>query len=222
MKKRVLAISLIIMVILGIAVAFFFTRPGVAIIEPIYPQGYEINSPAYLSFGYRRVSNPLSASAIIVLPGAELPAGLDGTVIGGPGSDLPIDETRMWQAALSDGVECILYESSDMVAAEIADGIIASDDNAYKVVYDGRISVENIEKILESVSGCDKLLMLTPSSSIRLIRNGSIDADVVMDYRDAAAIEMPDVDEAVAIDWTSTIESVLSGHPELSYALITL
>ena len=222
MKRRVLSFILIIFIILGGALAFFLTRPRIAVFEPEYPPGYDIDSPAWMTLSYRRVSDPGAASAVIALPGAELPEGVEGVTIGGSESSLPIDEKTMWKTVLSDGTECILYEASDQTARSIADSLLAVDGNAYEVTYDGRISVENIDRILDSVSGADKILLLTPLSSIRLIRNNSMDSTVVMDHRDAAAMETTDVDEAVSIDWESTIKSVLRDAPELSYTLITL
>ena len=221
-KKRVLAVVIIILAVLLGALVFFLTRPRVAIYEPGYPSGYEIISPSSFSLSYRVVSDPASADLALALPGAILPEGIEGITIGGDGADLSIDESAMWMTAMGDGVECLLYESSDQYASKIAEDLLENDGNAYAVTYDERVSVENMQRLLSSVSGSDKLLLLTPSSSIRLVRENQVVADTVMDYRDAAAIETTDIDEAVSIDWDSTIRSMLSGNPELSYALVSL
>ena len=219
-RKRIfMALASIASVLAALAV-FFLTRPSVAILEPEYPAGYDLISPAILTSAYRTVSRAEGADVVIALPGAELPEGTDGVVIGS--DELSIDESNMWKAALGEGRECILYESSDSVARSIAEGLLASDDNAYAVTYDGRISVENMNRILSEVSGSDSLLMLTPSTSVRLIRENDAETSVVMDYRDAAAMDTTIVNEAVCIDWDALIRSVLSDSAELSYTLVTL
>ena len=214
-----MALASIASVLAALAV-FFLTRPSVAILEPEYPAGYDLISPAILTSAYRTVSRAEGADVVIALPGAELPEGTDGVVIGS--DELSIDESSMWKAALGEGRECILYESSDSVARSIAEGLLASDDNAYAVTYDGRISVENMNRILSEVSGSDSLLMLTPSTSVRLIRENDAETSVVMDYRDAAAMDTTIVNEAVCIDWDALIRSVLSDSAELSYTLVPL
>ena len=207
-KKRVLAVVIIILAVLLGALVFL--------------SGYEIISPSSFSLSYRVVSDPASADLVLALPGAVLPEGIEGITIGGEGADLSIDESAMWMTAMGDGVECLLYESSDQYASKIAEDLLENDGNAYAVTYDERVSVENMQRLFSSVSGSDKLLLLTPSSSIRLVRENQVDADTVMDYRDAAAVETTDIDEAVSIDWDSTIRSMLSGNSELSYALVSL
>lgn len=219
-RKRIfMALASIASVLAALAV-FFLTRPSVAILEPEYPAGYDLISPAVLTSAYRTVSRAEGADVVIALPGAELPEGTDGVVIGS--DELSIDESSMWKAALGEGRECILYESSDSVARSIAESLLASDDNAYAVTYDGRISVENMNRILSEVSDSDSLLMLTPSTSVRLIRENDTGTSVVMDYRDVAAMDTTIVNEAVCIDWDALIRSVLSDSAELSYTLVPL
>ena len=219
-RKRIFIALASIAAVLAAFAVFFLTRPSVAILEPEYPEGYDLISPAILTSAYRTVSRAEGADAVIALPGAELPEGTDGVAIGS--EELSIDESSMWKAALGDGRECILYESSDSAARSIAESLLASDDNAYAVTYDGRISVENINRILSEVSGSDSLLMLTPSTSVRLIRENDAGTSVVMDYRDAAAMDTTIVNKAVCINWDTFIRSVLDGSPELSYTLIPL
>lgn len=219
-RKRIfMALASIASVLAALAV-FFLTRPSVAILEPEYPAGYDLISPSILTSAYRTVSRAEGADVVIAFPGAELPEGTDGVVIGS--DELSIDESSMWKAALGEGRECILYESSDSVARSVAESLLASDDNAYAVTYDGRISVENMNRILSEVSGSDSLLMLTPSTSVRLIRENDAGTSVVMDYRDAAAMDTTIVNEAVCIDWDALIRSVLSDSAELSYTLVPL
>ena len=65
------------------------------------------------------------------------------------------------------------------------------------------------------------LLMLTPETSMELIRDGG-SRNVIMDIRDAAAMETTEVESAVSIDWDASVENLLSGKAELSYCLLSL
>ena len=177
MRKRIfIALASIAAVFAAFAV-FFLTRPSVAILEPEYPSGYDLISPAILTSAYRTVSRAEGADAVIALPGAEIPEGPDGVVIGS--EELSFDESSMWKAALGDGRECILYESSDSAARSIAESLLASDDNAYAVTYDGRISVENMNRILSEVSGSSVSLSSKACSEVSSMEAASVSCAVV-------------------------------------------
>ena len=126
--------------------------------------------------------------------------------------DLPL----MWESALSEGAECILYESSDRIASDIAERLIEADGNAFEVTYSGRVSVANEEEIARKTADADTVLYLTPASSLRTMRTSSIPA--VVDFIHGAALETTAVSGTIGIDWDRTIEGLLSGSDALSYA----
>lgn len=230
--------DIIVMIVIGIMVmaaaslaAFHFTRPAVAFIGyGTFPPGYELPKP-HSFFRYRMVGDPAVADLVITAPDAAVPAGVGSYLFGREAEEgeepialLPIDAPRMWEEAISDdSAYAILYEETSPASIAIAGHLSSIDPSISLITYHGRISTANIDQIASAIgeSGADKVIVLNPDTSMDILR---LDHgwDAVMDIRDAAALETVRVEQAVSIDWDSTIESLLSGNAGLSYCLLSL
>ncbi len=229
-RRLITVLAIIILVLITSLAVFHFTRPSVAFIaSDSFPPGYRLPSP-YSFFKYRRTGNAGNADLVIVAPDAAVPAGVEAYLFGrdaeeveSPAAVLAIDEERMWESAAADGSFAVIYEESSSRAAAIASHLAALNENAVPVTYMGRISSANIGQVVSAVdaSGADTLLMLTPETSMELIRDDG-SRNVIMDIRDAAAMETTEVESAVSIDWDASVENLLSGKAELSYCLLSL
>ena len=223
-RKRVLAAFLVCMAAAAMAAAVFFTRPGYAIVLPEHPSWYSLGEPLF-SLSFRKTGDCRNADVLFVMPGMSVPETSGSVILMRPaesGEDYPvldIDEAELWAAALGDGRECIVYESSDGAASAVAAALSARDGNAFSVTYDGRITDANLERTLRQMEGADKVLLLTPATSVMLARNGRLSVPAVMDFRDAGALTAASCSEVVTIDWGHLIRSALAGEAGLSYAL---
>lgn len=232
MKTRIKALIIaaaIIVALLLAALAIYFTRPSVAFITSgLLPEGYDVPSPDGSFFRYRRVSSPDGASIVITAPDAAVPEGIDSYLLGRVPEDgenviatLLIDEGKMWECAPREGSTVLLYEALSEGAKSIADHLLSIDSSIRTVTYDGRVSAANLDAIEEEIGDADDVFCLTPSSSMDFIRNNASHS-ITVDALDAAALETSVVDNAVSIDWDTTISNLLSGNAELSYCSISL
>ena len=211
----------------GVFLAFVLSRPSVAFASPALPEGFSFpDAPPRLSPSYRITGDPSHSDLAIIMPSEPVPETEGMAVLFGRSAEegedpdlvLIPDPTAMWESALSDRKECILYESSDRIASEIADHLLSIDGNAYEVTYPGRISAANLAEMAALAAGSDIVLALSPSSSLRLIREGDI-PPVIVDAAHAAALESTEIQGSAGIDWDSTIKGLLSGEGSLHYAL---
>ena len=85
----------------------------------------------------------------------------------------------------------------------------------------GRISSANIDQVSRQIPPEGTVLAMTPSTSMSLFR-ADRSWKLIMDVRDAAAMDTTDCDAAVSIDWDATVMNLLSGKEELSYCLIPM
>ena len=173
--------------------------------------------------------NAAKADVVLVAPAASVPEGVEAYLFGREAEDgeepvavLAIDDEAMWECAAEEGA-VVLYERSTAYARDIAEHLESLGLGIEAVTYSGRISGANAEQVRSEIeeAGADTVLAITPSSSIALLREEH-PWRIVMDVRDAAAMETTRVDAAVSIDWDATIQSLLSGNAELSYGLIAL
>ena len=74
----------------------------------------------------------------------------------------------------------------------------------------------NVGYYKAAISGADAVFYLTPSSSLRILRDSDIPA--VLDSIHAGALEITGISGAVGVDWDRTIENLLSGSASISYA----
>ncbi len=229
-RKRIVISVLIVLLLAVCCLAFYMTRPSVAFISTLsFPDGYVLPEPGNI-FKYRMTGNMQKADIVITAPDSPVPQGVVSYLFGrdaeegeNPAAVLAIDEGKMWETALAEGSAVLLYEESSVAAKEIASHLRSVDPEIGEVVYTGRISGANADGILNEIkeNGSERVFALTPSSSMALFR--STDSfQIVMDIRDAAAMETTAVSEAVSIDWDGTIENLISGSAELSYCLISL
>ena len=224
--KRTWRIIICCVVVIAVAAVFFFTRPSYALVLPEHPSWYSLGEPLF-SLSFRKAFSSSHADVVFVMPGAGIPQSNGDIYLMRPadeGEDYPsvdIDENAMWAEALGDGRECIIYDSSSVYSSEIADYLLEADGNAFGVPYDGRVSDANIGRILSDAEGADKILLLTPQSSVMIARDNRTDIPVVMDFRDKAALTAARCDEYVSVNWNELISSALSSEPHLSYALIS-
>ena len=230
-KRRKLLIALPIAAIAAAAaifLSFYLTRPSVSVLSSALPDGFDVFGPSRLTSSFRLTGNASKADLAIVMPSVPVPSDAEGRVVlfgraaeEGESPDLVLipDPPLMWESALSEGSECILYESSDRIASDIAERLIEADGNAFEVTYSGRVSVANEEEIARKTADADTVLYLTPASSLRTMRTSSIPA--VVDFIHGAALETTAVSGTVGIDWDRTIEGLLSGSDALSYAFFS-
>ena len=227
--KKVLVFAIILFLLLAGGVVFYLSRPSVSFVSSgSFPDGYELPEPGNI-FEYRVIRDASSADLVIVAPDAVVPSGIDSYLFGreaaegeSPIAVLAIDEPAMWESALS-GNDVLLYEGSSNAAVAISDHLKSIEPGIKVVTYSGRISNANIDQIRKALeeSGAERILALTPSTSMELFRS-SHPWHVVMDVRDAAAMETTAVDEAVSIDWDESIENLFSGQERLSYCSFAL
>lgn len=224
-KVRYIIISICVLLAAACAAAgYYLTRPSVVFISPDMPDGFSLRRPSFFTPSFRLASTPGSADFVIVMPSEIVPESEGTTVLFGRSAEegenpdivLVPDLPLMWMTALSDRRECILYESSDQMARKIAEKLTAEDGNAYEVTYSGRISVANHDEIASAISGADAVFYLTPSSSLRILRDSDIPA--VLDSIHAGALEITGISGAVGVDWDRTIENLISGSASISYA----
>lgn len=227
-RKKVIIVIGIILFIFACCAVFFLTRPRVVFLHgTTLPESYEISLPSNF-FEYILVDNPENADLVIASPVAQPPAvpyylfGREKEEGENPIAVLNIDESAMWEAAPA-GKKAVVYERSSSAADEIADNLIEHDDTIERITYSGRVSGANVDSVRKRIEECgaEYVLLLTPSSSLPLLR-GQREWKAVLDERDAAALETTPVEYAVAVDWDRTISALLSGEAELSYCLITL
>ncbi len=226
-KKSIVLLIILASLIVAGALLFYFLRPSVAFIRSdLFPSGYELPGPSALR--YRLTGNPIGADLVIVSPDAAVPPGVPAYLFGREAEDgetveavLAIDNGRMWEQALRDTEIALLYEESSVYGREVADYLSSIDGNVRSVTYTGRISGANIETVRKEIAGAGIVFALTPSSSVEILRSAH-SWPVVMDIRDAAAMETTAVDEAVSIDWNKTVENLLAGRAELSYCLVAM
>ena len=228
MRKKVLvALAAVILFIVLICAVFYFTRPAVAFVtSSSFPPGYELPEPGNI-LKYRMTA-PENADLVITAPDAALPDNTNTYLFGreaeegeNPVAVLQIDEGRMWESALSLENSVVLFEESDPYAKEIFSHLSEVRPELDSVTYSGRVSVANLDALKASLANAENVLVLTPISSMELLRSDH-DWNAVLDVRDSAAMETTDISYAVSIDWDSTIENLLSGKAELSYTLLTL
>lgn len=229
MRKKIVLIILLIFIFAALMLsAIYFTRPTVVFIESgALPDDYDIPVPHGSLFHYRRVSSPENADLVIVAPDAAVPDGVEAYLLGREPEDdesaldtIRIDEGRLWGSALDDSSIALLYEESSATASDISGYLHTLSPGIADVVYQGRISSANIDEITDDLSSYETVFCLTPSSSMNFINNSS-GYRLVMNILDAAAMETVKPYKAVSIDWTSTIENLLSGNPRAEYRIVT-
>ena len=223
MKKAVKCLVLILLLIAAALALFVLTRPSVWYVEgPV--EAYAFPSPSPLS-PYWKLSEK-SPRLVIVTPMAEVPETGALTVLLGRhaeeeeqvSKEVLIDETAMWATALSSGVECLLYESSDAFCQSLALELMELDSNAYAVSYDGRITASDYGQLAEDTSEADRIFLLTPATAVYLARH--TDKDLVVEFRDKAALEYTKARYTVSIDIDAMVRRFLSGDFELPYTLL--
>lgn len=230
MRRRTLLTIASIVIAAALAfLAFHMTRPSVAFISSeSFPDGYDLPRPGNI-LEYRMTGNAAKADVVLVAPDASVPEGVEAYLFGREAEDgeepvavLDIDDEAMWECAAEEGA-VVLYERSTAYARDIAEHLESLGLGIEAVTYSGRISGANADQVRSEIeeSGAATVLAITPSSSTSLLREEH-PWRVVMDVRDAAAMETTRVDAAVSIDWDATIQSLLSGNAELSYGLIAL
>ena len=226
MKKIIAAVAATIILIALIAFAVIMSRPSVAFIVAEMPDGFSLPRPSVITSSFRLTGNPSSADLVIVMPECSVPES-DGLVVlfgreaeEGEAPDLVLipDMKAIWELALSDRVECVLYDESSPFARELADHMVEADDNAFRAGYSGRVSVANYDQIISRIGDADTILAITPTTSMRVLRSDCI-PPVILDSLHAAALESTMYSSSVGIDWNDTVESLLSGSGSLSYAL---
>ncbi len=232
MRKRAAIIVIAAAAVLSVsAAAFLFSRPSVAFVTSgLLPEGYELPQPGNI-LEYRMTDNLQSADLVITAPDAALPEGVPSYLFGrkaeegeSPLAVLDIDEGEMWECAITeDGRYAALYEETSSAAKAAADHLRSLGADVTDVTYTGRISGANLDQVSSAISdaAAAAVLALTPSSSTELLRSEH-SWRIIMDARDAAALESTACDDEVAIDWDATIRSLLSGNAELSYRLVSL
>ncbi len=226
MKKIIAAAAAAMILLIAIVLAVILSRPSVAFISADLPDGFNLPGPSSITSSFRLSGNASSADLVIVMPWHSVPESGGLTVLFGrnpedgetPDLVLIPDDEAMWELALSDGVECILYDESVQHARRIADHLLSLDGNAYAARYSGRVSVANYDQVIAEVGNADRILALTPSTSMRVLRSEGI-PPVVLDGLHAAALESTPFSASVGIDWNATVESLLSGSRSLRYAL---
>ena len=224
--KKIIAAASAVMILIAIALAVFLSRPSVAFISSDLPDGLSLPRPSAITLSFRLTGNAASADLVIVMPECAVPESEGFTVLFGrnpedgetPDLVLIPDDEAIWELALSDGVECILYDESIQHARETADHLLSLDDNAYAVRYSGRVSVANYDQVISGIGDADTILALTPTTSMRILRADGIPS-VILDSLHAAALESTPFSASVGVDWDASVESLLSGSRTLSYAL---
>lgn len=224
MRKKALAIIIAAAAAAaGVLAVVHFTRPSVAFIDSgAFPKGYDLPRPSSF-FSYRMTGNPERADIVITAPDAVIPEGVDSYLFGrnaldgeSPAAVLGIDEAAMWSVAAGEKEPVLLYEETSAVGKLAADSL-----GIPSVTYQGRISSANIEEISRQIPPEGTVLAITPATSMSLFRTDH-SWSLVMDVRDAAAMDTTDCDAAVSIDWDATVMNLLSGKEELSYCLIPM
>ena len=227
-RKKVLVIVIAVLLCVSVALALFHsTRPSVAFITSgSFPRGYDLPEPRSF-FSFRRTSDASSADLVIVPPDAEVPSS-GGYLFGreaeegeNPSAVLGIDNGRMWAEAIDEGRYAAVFEESSLLASSIME--VLEPLGVVPIPYMGRISSANIDSVRREIASAeaDTVLLLTPSTSMSLIRSDH-EWSVIMDIRDAAAMDTTEVDAAVSIDWNRTVQDLLSGVEELSYCVLPL
>lgn len=229
MQRKIIIIVIAILLIVCLSSALFIlSRPKVAFVTGSeLPESYAISLPGNI-LRYRMVNNPGKADLVIVSPDAAMPPvpcylfGRESEEGEEPLGVLIPEEGAMWSFAPA-WPAAVVYERSSSAADDLADDIIQRDGSIKRITYNGRVSVANLESVESEIekSGAEYVLMLTPETSLSLLR-AERPWKAVLDERDAAALETTAAEYAVAIDWDGTIENLLSGTGELSYRLISL
>ena len=219
LKKALLVAFSIIILFAVIFTVFYFARPSVAFISSgLLPSGYELSEPSG-SLGYRVTDNAEQADIVIVAPDAAVPQDILSYLFGreaesgeNPEGVLAIDNGAMWECAMELGNATLVYEETSSYGRSVADYLKTLYPDIGIVTYTGRITGANIGTVKSEISetGNDIIFLLTPSSSMELIRT-DIPWTIVLDERDAAALETTKADYAVSIDWNGTVKSLLDG-----------
>ena len=224
MRKKLIVLLSALFILIAAFLIFFFSRPSVAFLSSELPDGFSMEGPSFMTSRYRRTGNAGNASLVIVMPSVAVPD-VDGTTVlvgraaedgESPDISLPLDFSSMWGTALGEWRECILYESSDRHARSLAASLLESDENAFELTYSGRVSVANAVEIEAGIESADVVFYLTPSTSERILRSSAKPA--VLDFIHNGALERTASYGYVGIDWDSTVDALLSGRSELSYA----
>ena len=224
MRKKAIAIIIAAAAAAAaVLAAVHFTRPSVAFIDSgAFPQGYDLPRPSSF-FSYRVTGNPERADIVITAPDAAIPEGVDSYLFGrhaldgeSPIAVLGIDEAAMWSAAAGAEDPVLLYEETSAAGKLVADSL-----GIPSVTYQGRISSANIDQVSRQIPPEGTVLAMTPSTSMSLFR-ADRSWKLIMDVRDAAAMDTTDCDAAVSIDWDAAVMNLLSGKEELSYCLIPM
>lgn len=221
MRKK----ACIVILLIAAALLFLFalTRPRVWYVEGDIP-GYSFPSPSPLTLHWRLSGK--DPELVIVPPMSEVPETDSYTVLlarpaeewESPDEVLLIDDSALWAEALSGAVECIVYDSSDKAAERLCSALLAMDSNAFPLSYESKVSAVNYDGLREKAEGAERVFLLTPSTSIYYARH--TDQDVVLDFRDKAALESTYAKYTVSVDMDRLTEGLLSGKTELPFTLL--
>ncbi len=225
-RKPIIIAIIIILATLLLLFALGMVRPSVSIVSSDLPLGFSIIKKRYFSPNYRFTGNAANADLVIVMPDSQVPESSGRVVLFGreaeegetPDLILIPDMNAIWECALSDRVEGILYNSAERIPSSIASHLLSIDDNAIEASYSGRVSVANEEELQANIENADVILFISPTSSTRILRDTQ-GKESIVDFLHYTALESTAVTGYVGIDWDSTIRGLLDGGDTLDYAL---
>lgn len=229
MKLKKLVPYFIVLIVVILSLAFYFTRASIAFVyNPLISDEYikNLSKPSRLSLKYRTSYKKegdeiKKADLVVVLPPAATDSENAIYINRGEGRKFIFDEFSLFEKALvgkSYGGIAILYNTQDENEVELANKLKDKYENLELISYEERISIVNLDSINEDVDklGIREILIPSASNAIAFIENTKL--KIYMNFIDAAAFSKSKKIISIHPDWNKAISDALSTDGDVSFS----